>query len=267
MSDVPSHYTQAGGILERILTGLGDAGLDRERFDHRSVAGADEFHLGGPAATAEVVAAAGITAGHSVLDVGCGIGGPARHMASAAECVVHGVDVTPEFVDVAAELSRRAGLGEVTTFELGDATELRAADESYDVVTVLHVGMNVADKALMFDEMARVVRPGGAVAVYDIMQIGDGEIDYPVPWSTTATTSHLESPDGYRAQFERCRLTVETTVEQTELVRAAVSRAMESPPPVNLSHLMGDGFTEMFGNLFAAMSAGTVAPVLMVGRR
>ena len=140
----------------------------------------------------------GLAPGVAALDIGCGIGGTARTLAARYGARVEGIDLTPEFVAVAEALSRLAGV-EGVAFRTGSATALPFEAARFDLATMLHVGMNVADKAALFAEAARVLRPGGRFAVFDVMRVGPGEIAYPMPWAGSPDISFVETPDAYAA--------------------------------------------------------------------
>lgn len=167
----------------------------------------------------------------------------------------------------ATTLSRRTGLEASTKFRVGDATALPHDDAVFDLVTVVHVGMNVADKAALAGEVARVLMPRGRVVVYDIMQVRPSELDFPMPWSPTPEHSHLDSPEAYRGALRDAGLQVTSTTDRSALVRRALAAAAETPPPVHLGHLMGEDFPTMFANLRRELDAGTLAPVEIRARR
>ncbi len=101
-------------------------------------------------------------AGDRVLDVGSGLGGPARLIAAQRGCDVTGIDLTPEYVEVAERLTQRTGLGEQVRFVCGDALELPFDDASFDAAITLHVAMNIADRARLYAAIRRVLaRVGG----------------------------------------------------------------------------------------------------------
>ncbi len=158
--DVVAHYDR-GDPVEWIRAQLRDGGYDLEAIGTEELAGVDEFHLGGRLATAALIESMDLDARSRVLDVGSGIGGPARTIAAATGCTVIGVDLTPRFVDAARELSDLAGLGDRTSFDVADATALSFEDGAFDAVTLIHVGMNIADKPALFRELTRVLAADG----------------------------------------------------------------------------------------------------------
>lgn len=265
MTTLADHYGQEG-LVTRILGQLTEAGIDVEALSSADLAGVDEFHLGGGLATGALLADLQLADDAQVLDVGCGIGGAARQLAANSQRQVTGIDLTADFVELANELSARTGHGSNTTFEVANATELAFTDNSFDAVTMFHVGMNIGDKTALFTELARVLRPGGALAVYDIMRIGEGAVTYPVPWSSAATTSHLATPHDYAAAMTAAGLTPSAPVDRRALVGEALAAAAADPPPANLSHLMGSDWPAMFTNLRAALGAGIVAPTQIIAR-
>lgn len=270
---VAGHYSRGGALLGLIEDGLRAMGRPLEGLDPDDLAGVDEFHMGGRPATERVAAALGPMAGWRVLDVGCGIGGPARYLARHHGCRVTGIDLTPEFVETAEALTRMTGLSDRVGFRLGDGGFLPFKKAEFDAATLLHVGMNVADKPALFAEVARVVRPGGGFAVYDAMRVGPGDFAFPVPWARTAETSFVASPDDYRRDLDAAGFEVAAeedlrgpAIEMFGRMSARLA-AGEPLPPLNLPLLIGPEAPTMLGNLVAALKAGQVAPVLMVCRR
>lgn len=262
-----AHYGRRDTLLTDILNSLAAAGYDVDALDATALSGADEFHLGGRLATLAVLDSVRDFAPARVLDVGCGIGGPARAIATELGAKTVGVDLTPSFVAAAAELSARVGLADRVSFTVGDALELDQPDESFDLVTLFHVGMNIADKPKLFAELARVVRPGGGVVVYDIMRITPGQLDLPLPWASREEHQHLAEVHEYLAAMRAASLQPSDPVDHRPIVREALQRAADSPPPVNLSHLMGPDFAEMFTNLRSALASGLVAPTQIVASK
>ena len=263
MPNLQEHYSQ-DGLIARILDQLTSAGIDVEALSSADLSGVDEFHLGGARATAALLNDLQLADDARVIDVGCGIGGAARQLAAGSQRHVTGIDLTPDFIELATELGARTRAN--TTFEVGNATELGFDDDHFDAATMFHVGMNIEDKPALFAELARVVRPGGVVAVYDIMRIGDGDVTFPVPWSSAPATSHVATPEDYLAALTAAGLHPSDPVDRRPLVREALAAAAADPPPVNLSHLMGPEWPAMFSNLRAALGAGVVAPMQIVAR-
>lgn len=265
--ELEAHYDRRDGLVSDILAALSAAGYDIDALAPTALSGADEFHLGGRLATLAVLDAVRAHSPQSVLDVGCGIGGPARTIATEFGAQTVGVDLTPAFVAAATELTARVGLADQVSFQVGNALALDQPDDQFDLVTLLHVGMNIADKPKLFTELARVLQPGGRVLVYDIMRIAHGSLTLPMPWASSADHEHLAEVDDYLSALREAGLEPGEPVDHRMTVRTALERAADAPPPVNLSDLMGPDFAEMFSNLRTAMAAGVLAPTQIVATK
>ena len=257
-SEVTSHYGSSD--LGRELL----AALDRafgDSLDAAALRAVDQFHLGGYLATAALLDGLDLHAGAEVLDVGCGIGGVAREIVTRFSCSVTAIDLTPSFVDAARLLSDRVGVGSEITFEVGDALEMPYEDRRFDAVVVVHVGMNIRDKASLVAELGRVVKPGATIVIYDIVRLTPAPLSYPLPWATSESMDFVEGLDAYTEAVSGSGLALAGSIDRTELVFDAIERTAANPTPVNLANLMGSAWPTMFGNLVSALRDGTLAPV------
>ncbi|HUT49429.1 MAG TPA: methyltransferase domain-containing protein [Alphaproteobacteria bacterium] len=177
---VARHYTH-GGLEAAIRAALAAAGKDPVALAPGDLAPVDEFHIGGHEATEHLAQTLKITPGMHLLDIGCGIGGAARYFAAASGARVTGIDLTDEYVAVATALADWVGLSGQVSFRQASALDLPFDAGTFDGAAMLHVGMNIADKARLFTEAARTLKPGGRMGVYDVMRIGEGALAYPVP--------------------------------------------------------------------------------------
>jgi SAM-dependent methyltransferase len=242
-----------------------------ERIPPEALKAVDEFHIGGAEATAALLDRLDVRPETEVLDIGSGIGGPARNIAARAGCRVTGVDLTPAFVEAARALSEMCGMADRVQFEVGSATELPLPDRSFDVALLLHVGMNISDKKALFREARRVLRHGGTFAVYDVMQAGDGRLAYPVPWAETEELSALTPPDVYRNAAEQAGFVLISEENRSGIAleffaRVQAQAAGAAPSPLGLHTLMGPTVKDKLANMIAAIHAGTIAPVQMIFR-
>jgi len=197
-TEIASHYTN-DGLLARLDAELRDDGVDPAHPTIDALAPYDQFHGRGLEATEELAAALGPRAGDHVLDIGSGIGGPARLMAARYGCRVTGIDLTPEFCAVARDLTARLGLEDRVSFENGSALAMPFADAGFDAAYSMNVAMNIADKAGFYGEIFRVLRPGARLILSEIARGSGPEVDYPTPWANSARTSFLATPDETRA--------------------------------------------------------------------
>lgn len=265
------HYRH-GSLEQALLDGLRRAGKNPDRLSPSDLIGMDEFHIGGAEATRELVHQLGIGPGMKLLDIGSGLGGPARQLAGHG-CHVTGVDLSGEYVAAAQALSARLGLAEKVAFRQGDAATMDLAAESFDGATLLHVGMNIADKAALAAAVHRALKPGGFFAIYDVMQIGDGAIEFPVPWSSRPETSFVVPPAAYRAALEGAGFTVFSERERRafalDFFTRMRARMAESggPPPLGLHVLMGASAPQKTANMLAMLERGVIAPVELLARK
>lgn len=267
---VADHYA-AYDVLANIRRGLAQMGHDPDAITPDVLKPVDEFHIGGAEATAALLARLGFRAGMDVLDIGCGIGGPARAIALSTGATVTGIDLTPDFIVTARSLSRMAGMGDRVRFETASATALPFADAAFDGATMLHVGMNIPDKAGVFAEAARVLKPGAVFAVYDVMRTGEGALDFPVPWAEREELSALETPGRYRDCAWAAGFTLESEENRCSIAldffaRVQAQASGAAPSPLGLHLLMGPTIRQKTANMIAAIKAGTIAPVQMIFR-
>jgi SAM-dependent methyltransferase len=265
---VAEHYA-AYDVLNRIRAGLAEMGQDPDRISPDVLKPVDEFHIGGAEATAALLDKLELRPEMEVLDIGSGIGGPARLIATRYGCRVTGVDLTPHFVETARALSAMCGMTERVRFEVGSAVALPLPDASFDLALLLHVGMNVPDKAALFREAHRVLREGGTFAVYDVMRTGSGNPEFPVPWAETPDLSALETPEAYRAAAQAAGFTLTAEEDRREVALEFFSRLQAqagsgAPPPLGLHTLMGATVKQKVANMIAAIRAGSIAPVQMI---
>jgi SAM-dependent methyltransferase len=272
---VSGHYS-SGQLENVLLAALHDSGVDPERFEPGDLFPADELHVGGAVAAHELAEVAGITQNTRVLDLGCGIGGPARLFASQFGAHVVGVDVTEEFVGTAASLTARCGLGDLATFAVASALDLPFDASSFDRATLLHVGMNIEDKATLFTEAFRVLTSGGVFAVFDIMRTADGDVSYPMPWAGTADISFLATPNEYEEYGRAAGFAVDGTRDRRELgiefltkMQRAAAQGVDAPgrPRLGLPLVLGPDSGIRVGNLLGAVEAGVLAPVEILFRK
>ena len=269
-SKVAGHYTR-GGLEETILQAAVRMGLDPERLNAMDLAPADEFHVGGLDATRELASQMELAPGLHILDVGSGIGGPARYFASEHQCKVTGVDLTEEFVQVARSLTRRTNLDNSVDFVQGSALDLKFEAGTFDRAYMIHVGMNVADKTVVFREVRRVLKPGGKFAIFDFLRTGDSPLTYPVPWASSEETSFVVSKQSYRDALQKAGFRIEEERVRTafaiEFTERAIARATQNGQPALALHLlMGELAPVMIKNVLVMMKQGVLAPVELFAR-
>ena len=265
---VARHYAH-GSLEQAILDALAAAGKDVNRLTLADLSPVDEFHIGGRLATAELAARLGLRPGMRLLDVGCGLGGPARYFASEPGCRVTGIDLSEEYAAVANSLAARAGLAGLVSCRQGSALALPFEAGSFEAATLLHVGMNIADKAALFAAIRRVLAPSGVLGIYDVMRTGAGDLSLPMPWASDPATSFVEDAPTYRRLLEEAGFEVrqERNRRDFALETFAKMRAKSGagrPPPVGLHIVMGADAARKVANLAGDIGRGVIAPVEMI---
>jgi len=246
---VRDHY-RATGLTERLKTALAGLGPDDQELTPKQLAALDQFHTRGLAATADLARLAELNADMSVLDIGAGIGGPARFLAATYGCRVTGVDLSEPFVDAARYLTERTGLSGKVSFQTAGALDLPFDDGSFDVALLQHVAMNILDRPRLYREIRRVLKAGGRFATFDVVLRGD-EPHYPVPWARTPETSFLLTADATREAIEPAGFRTLAWQDDTEAAKAWIAklRAAGPPPSPNLGVVMGPDFAQLASNL------------------
>ncbi len=269
---VAQHYAR-GTLEETIFSTLAASGKDLDRLAPADLAPVDEFHIGGRQATIDFAAELEIEPGLRLLDIGSGLGGASRYFAQERGSRVTGIDLTEEYVRAAAELAKRVGLESQVSYQRGSALALPFAAQSFDGAYMLHVGMNIQDKARLFAEVHRALKPGGVFGIYDVMrESGEGDLSFPVPWAPSPATSFVESAVTYRRLLENAGFAVQKERSRGEFAvkffRQMRARAAqdEGPPPLGLHILMGSSAPQKVANMIDNLERGLIAPTEIICR-
>ncbi len=256
LDDVRDHY-RAAGLTERLKTALTALGPEEQRLTPQQLGVVDQFHTRGLTATAELATLSGITADMSVLDVGSGVGGPARFLAATYGCQVTGVDLSESFVDAARYLTARTGQSCQVSFQTASALELPFDDSCFDIVLLQHVAMNISDRPRLYHEIRRVLKFGGRFATFDVV-LDSGEPHYPVPWAQSPATSFLLTAVATRDAVEAAGFHTLAWQDDTAAAKAwfAQIRASGPPPLPNLGTVMGPDFAQLAANLGRNLAEG-----------
>lgn len=250
---VAEHYFGGSGLADAIAARLRAAGKDLDTLTAADLASVDEFHIRGRKATLELASRMRLGTDSRVLDIGSGLGGPARTLAETHGCHVTGIDLTEAFCEAAEAMSGWVGLRDRTAFRQGDALDLPFERDSFVAAMTIHVAMNIAAKDRLYAQAKRVVKPGGIFAVYDVLQGEGGEVCFPVPWAREPSISHLATPDEMETLLTGAGFHILEVVDSTEeshawFVDMAERMAQSGPPPVSFSVFLGDDMQVMGRN-------------------
>jgi SAM-dependent methyltransferase len=231
-SDAPlTYYVDGPELADVVLDALRDRGREVDPLDPDDLAGLDEFHGLGRAATLAMADLANISPGERVLDVGAGIGGPARTLAVHAGGLVTALDPTRRFCDLNDELCRRTRLDDKVEVVCGDARRMPIDDGQFDVVWTQAVWPNIDDKQAMLGEIHRVLKDGGRLALYEIVRgPRGGQLEYPVPWADGPAESFIVTPDELRGAARSAGFAVREWLEGQQLVARIGETAASGRP-------------------------------------
>ena len=255
-------YYRSQGLAERIFTALRQDGHSIDRLTPEILAPYDEFHVGGMEATYRVAERLQIGADTRLIDIGCGAGGPARAVAARYGCRVTGIDLTDDFIKTGGRLSEACGLQGSVFLRHGSALDMPFDDSAFDRAMMLHVGMNIVDKAALMREAARVLEPGGLFCVYDMMRVKQGTLTFPLPWASDALVSAVESQQAYIDAAAQAGLVLGSARDETAAAAGFIKHILATKPePVE-----GEA-SDRFRNLVDQINAGVLAPTELMFRR
>jgi len=269
---VSDHYLH-GDLLNAIKAALPSLGKTTENVTIEDLAPVDEFHIGGRVATDNLIDQLNFTEQGHVLDVGCGLGGAARYVATNYKIRVSGIDLTPEYIETGKVLCSWLNLDKYITLEQGSALSMPFQDCMFDGGYMLHVGMNIDDKALLFSEISRVLKPGAFFGVYDVMREKEGELIYPVPWATESSTSKLSTPDQYRQALSDAGFKISNENNRRDFALEFFKKLREKteasggPPPLGLHTLMQESTMNKIKNMIENITSGYIAPIEIIAQK
>lgn len=269
-SRVQDHYG-AADIVERILAAAGAAAPGMPHSADRFFP-YDQLHGRELMATRDHAERLSPSRDAHLLDVGAGIGGPARYFTNAYGCRVTGIDLTPEFVAAATDLTRLCGLAGRIEFLVADAAHMPFEAGSFDHAYCFYVGMNLPDKPAVMRECFRVLRPG-AMLLWTEATSKSGDPHYPLPWSRSAKGSHLDSCETLTRHIAQAGFDILSVDDETgahlELARQ-MKAAGAVPPAAQVQAnevVLGADFLARRVNYIRSLADGALASTVVVARR
>jgi len=269
---VADHYLH-GDLLKSIEAALPSLGKTSENISIEDLAAVDEFHIGGRQATSSLVAKLMFSGQQHVLDVGCGLGGAARYVADKYKNNVTGIDLSKEYIETGKALCGWLNLDKQVNLVQGSAMSMPFEGESFDGGYMLHVGMNIEDKAKLFAEIYRVLRPQTFFGIYDVMRQTADDLIYPVPWATDSSTCKITVSQQYKETLSDAGFGVskenncaDFALDFFKKMREKMATGSE-PPPLGLHTLMQESTGVKINNLIENIEKGYVAPVEIIAYR
>ena len=241
--DVQAHWTRPG-VLARIDAALTELGHDPQNLSPEILATLEHLHSGGLATTRRQANRIAVTEDSRVLDVGCGIGGPARYLAHTYGCRVDGIDLTPELIETGRVLTERCKLADRVVLQVGNALDLPYPDQTFDVVWCQNVAMNISDKAGLLEGAYRVLKPGGLFTSTEYSVGAGGDIIFPVPWAYDSSINFLEPADVMRARYQMAGFRILEWVNYSNVVIEHYEKMLRSPPQLTNRLIFGDDAPE-----------------------
>lgn len=270
LRDLSEHYSH-GSLIKAVEAGLASLGKTPATITMEDLAPIDEFHIGGRKASEQFLDQLALSADAHVLDVGCGLGGAARFVAARYGSRVSGIDLTAEYVETGQIMSRWLGLDERVSLQAASALATPFADAAFDAAYMLHVGMNIEDKAALCAEVSRVLRRGGCFGVYDVMRTGEGALSYPVPWASSAKLCAIATPNDYKQALQSAGFELVRERDRRDFALGFFdglrAKFAAGAPPLGTHVLMGETAPEKVRNMIDNIAAGRIAPVELIARR
>ncbi len=272
MSDTVQQHYASDGIAERILSAVRATLPPGAPVTAKALELVDHFHSRGIVATKELMALLTPQASEHLLDIGSGVGGPARWIAETYGCRVTGIDLTEAFCAAARKLNAATNLDDRITIIDGNALALPFADNTFDRAYSQNVVMNIADKPAVYREARRVLKPGGVLALSNLAAGPNGDPYYPVPWAQTAATSFLSTPDATRQDLVAAVFDIlsfkDTTADVLPAQLKQRQRLESEPPPALGTHLvMGPRMAELQINSIRGLADGRLTTIEALVRK
>ncbi len=267
-NSIANHYG-GDGMVERVLSALSQEGMDLANLDWKNLTSFDQFHTRGLPATREQARLAAPTVGANVIDLGCGVGGPARCLAAEYGCCVTGIDLTPEYIELAELLAAGCQMSDQLLFKVADALKMPFRNEVFDLAWSQNVSMNVKDKHNFYGETKRILKPGGRLVTSDIVSGSSTEIQWPLPWARETSISFVVAEEDMRNAMELVGFRIiewrDTTEEAVSVFQQSNQKQRRGKLGVGL--IAGSDFPERSANLANGLAAGVFKSVLILAEK
>ncbi len=266
--NINRHYGRRE-LSASIIQALRDAGKDLNKLTRDDIIAFEEFHIGGRRETRILAKAAALRNGLTVLDIGSGVGGPARTLAEEFGCEVMGLDYTQEYCEAASMLTRLTGLDSKVQFRHGNALEIPFAENSFNAVWMQHTVANIEDTDKLFSEIRRVLRPWGSYIFHEVMEGNGNNIHYPVFWANDPSIDFLKRPERIQTilmdhGFQKIYWEDVSARSLEWFKRMADKMDRGGLPELNLSLIVGDDMSRKSRNVIRNLEEGNISVIQAV---
>ena len=268
---VAEHYSKQN-LYRKIEIGLLSLGINLRSVGTDDLVFVDNFHIGGERATQFIADHLNVDNGKKILDIGCGIGGPARFMAKNRGCRVYGVDLTKDYIDTGFKLNALMNLNGIVTLRQGTALNLPFRNSFFDGVYMVHVGMNIEEKSQLMRESYRVAKKGSVFVIFDVMKCKDKEVSYPLPWADRCEESAVDTLKTYSDSLLAAGFNIEKKEEKGQFALTFFEGVISnidsnSKRTLGLQLLMGENAKEKIMNTYTQIREKILSPVLLVAKK
>jgi len=268
---IADHWAK-GDVYARIVAALGAVSKSLDSVTLEDLAPVDHFHARGFPATVELADRLPIKAGQHIVDIGCGLGGPARYIAKRFQCKVSGLDITQPFVEAGNRLTSLLRMEDQVTIRQGDGQRLPYGDATFDGAYSQHVTMNVSNRPRFFSEAHRVLKSGAFFALTEHGLGPNGDPHYPLPWSEDGSGAYLVAPSETRALLESAGfddiVLEDTGAKYLAGYKAVIEKAEKGMlPPLGIHILLGETAPQKTRNAARNIEEGRTHPIQVICRK
>tara|TARA_B100001559_G_C16452752_1_gene600126 strand:- start:626 stop:1450 length:825 start_codon:yes stop_codon:yes gene_type:complete len=256
-------------ISKNILLALREEGIDISSLSSKTLTRMDQFHTRGIKANKELTNLVTPKKSMHILDIGCGIGGPARYLASEYGCRVTGIDLINSYIEVANMLTKLCHLDSLVSFRHANALNLPFNDNSFDMVWCQNVSMNIEDKDTFYDEIARVIVNDGYLVSTEMSAGKNNSPYYPLPWARGPEISFLCSQIDMRTKIESTGLKIikwkDTSLEAIKSLENAAKKTPKTK--LSLSLIAGNDIDERMANAGLSLIDEHLSNITIVAKK